>query len=126
LYKSEDPVFPENPKPIIDFLMSGIKGLIENCLAEFHDAIPDPPQWDDDLVVYYKHARRVENEDLKSLLDQLDKDLKKAKPFWAQKFHQSYESGQVWTLTLLDSFEKFQAIQPQTTNPLALCLNPPF
>ncbi|TVY39001.1 RNA-dependent RNA polymerase [Lachnellula subtilissima] len=99
--------------------------LIGECKAEFHAAIPDPPQWDEDLARCYKHARQIENEDWKSLLDQLDKDVKDAKPLLARKFRRDDESGQSFTPNLLAAFEIYQEIRPQSTNPLAQQLQDP-
>ncbi|TVY90655.1 RNA-dependent RNA polymerase [Lachnellula willkommii] len=125
IYKRDDPVFPDIPAHIIDFLASEAEKLIGECKAEFHAAIPDPPHWDEDLVRCYKHARKIENEDWKFLLDQLDNDIKEAKPLLARKFRRDDESGQSFTPNLLAAFEIYQEIQPQSTNPLAQQLQDP-
>ena len=114
-----------NPRSnhIVDHLMCLADKTINSALTEFHKSIPDPPQWDNDLVAYYKSSRALAERDplWKKLLDDLDDDLKSIKAEWASRIRRD-ESKPDFTPFAVASHEKFLAIQPRDENPATLPL----
>ena len=103
-----------NANHIIDYLKWVAKKAIDTALTQFHEGLPDPPQWDKDLVTLYKLFRELAATEpqLQRLLDDLDADIKPIKAAWASHGHQSDEMKPSFMSFVVESYEKFQAIRP--------------
>jgi hypothetical protein len=115
-----------NPKSghIVDYLMWLAQETIEPSLTDFHKGLPEPPQWDDDLVACYKSARELAEREpqWKRLLDDLDADLKPIKLEWNNR--RPDESKSEFVPFCVASYEKFRAIVPHEDNLLKQSLLP--
>ena len=124
LYKTDH--LDSKSKHIIDHLMTVAYETTERSLAEFHQRVPDPPQWDDDLAAFYKWAREeAEREpELKTLLDKLEIDIGVITTDWAQPLcsrgqSTNDESKPGFVPIAIECHEKFMAIRPCHNNTLA-------
>jgi hypothetical protein len=91
--------------------------LLQNCKKEYRAKEKTVSRWDEDLVEYYRVARKwAENStDWKILLDDLDESLRSFKLSWKESLIPTRE----------ELFDSYLAIQPSQDHPLALALNPP-
>ena len=117
------------PEHIIDYLKFIIaERTVENTLVEFHKSLATAACWDDDVVklAHWARERVRESLDWKSLLEQLEHDIKAVKKEWTR--HSSRKRNPE-SMTNFNSFitslhDQWQAISPPPSNPLSQALAP--
>ncbi|KAF4618382.1 hypothetical protein G7Y89_g14922 [Cudoniella acicularis] len=119
-----------NAKHIIDYLKYVAHQKVEDSLKEFHESLPDPPYWDDDLVAYYKWAenKAKKHDEWKRILDPLNEEVMALKSTWTKHFQRAPVDEEMPTFIpfVLECYERYQAILPREDTPLTQSLLPDF
>jgi hypothetical protein len=117
---------------IKDHLIKVAETLAEASKTDLHESIDDPPSWDEDLVRFYNWAqdKTLQNLEYKTILDQLDEELKALKARWSAYWQAKPKTdpndetrGEFYSI-LDECFEKYSAIRPRIDMPLAQLLLP--
>ena len=117
---------------IKDHLIRVAERLAEASKTDLHESIDDPPSWDEDLVRFYNWAqdKTLQNLEYKTILDQLDGELKALKARWSAYWQAKPKTdpndetrGEFYSI-LDECFEKYSAIRPRIDMPLAQLLLP--
>jgi hypothetical protein len=104
---------------------------IKNSIKVFNKRFPNQPQWDPDLVTYYKWARGKTGTEpeWKTLSNDLDKDIITLKVEWTRKwprtsrsFQHGEESKAGFAQKTDESYAMFQTILPKTVTALSQSL----
>ncbi len=118
------------PEHIIDYLKFFVaERTIQETLKDFHQSLTMRAYWDDDVVKLAQWARERAKEapEWKSLVDQLECDLKAVRKAWTGHFSRkpNPESMANFTSVVTSLHDQWHAIAPAPDNPLSPALAPP-
>jgi len=105
------------PRHIIDRLKCVANDTVEQTLKDLHEKLPTAKYWDGDLVVHYEAAKAEakSSRQWKSMLENLENDLKAVKDVWSRHFAPNgKESDLVSRLSAVvtECYDLYCAIRP--------------
>jgi hypothetical protein len=114
---------------IIDYLKFIVaERTVEDTLVAFHKSLATASYWDDDVVklAHWARERARESPNWKSLLEQLEHDIKTVKKAWTRHFNRQRnpESMANFISIITSLYDQWQAISPPPTNPFSQTLAP--
>jgi hypothetical protein len=128
-YKRNELDGNRQPEHIIDYLKFVVaEQTVEETLVTFHKSLPAASYWDDDIVKLARWAkeRALDSPDWKSLLEQLEHDIRDVRKKWTEHFnHQTNpETMAKFASVVTDLHDQWQSITPPPDNPLSEALAP--
>ena len=123
-----------NAENILDHLAFVADETVKEALEKLNASLmPKPSSWDEDLVRCYNEANTHPEPEWKTLIKDLKTDLTAIRNEWETRFRregpdnsQNDDMRPGFVAYLLETYERYKAILPHTSNPLtqALLLSP--
>lgn len=129
-YSKDNRHLTEKSRHVIDYLMFAAVRTVNICKGRFHKTFPEVmEQWDTELDAFYKWAKVEEktNEDWKTILCDLEEDIKVIKTSWGKQWSKGLSKGEdvstpERTPIINHHFPLYQAIQPRSDSPITRLL----